>query len=368
MQSHRGKNISENCHASTLPPHSSDWQKIMRRSVQSAKDLPDTLPFSRANIERVIQQYPMRLNPYFLDVALASGPALLRQIMPDIQEIEDPHGLDDPLAEDAHMPVPHLTHRYPDRVLFCISSQCAVNCRFCTRKRKTGKWPSVEDQHLLEGIAYIRAHKEVTDVLLSGGDPLLLSDDKLAWILAMIKAVPHVDFIRIGTRVPGVLPQRITRDLADVIKQFHPVYLNCHFNHPDEFTPAVADALNRLADAGIPLGSQTVLLKDVNDDVEIIIRLMKRLLQCRVKPYYLLQADLTKGTAHFRTPVQKGLEIMKQLRGNISGLAIPLYVLDLPGGGGKIPLLPDYDVHEKNNQLFVRNGKGRQFIYPLTCA
>lgn len=349
---------------SDLNTISVDWIELLRQSIHTAENLPEEIAHKN-EIEQVIQTYPMRINSYFMEVALKSGSSLLKQIIPDILELEDPDGMDDPLAEDSNSPTPHLTHRYPDRVLFCISTECAVNCRFCTRKRKTGKWQAVEDKHILEGIQYICQHKEVTDVLLSGGDPLLLSDQRLEWILQMVKDISHVDFIRIGTRVPGVLPQRITPQLVTMLQKYHPLYINCHFNHPDEITTEVRQVLNQLADAGIPLGSQTVLLKGINDDSETIVQLMKLLLRCRVKPYYLLQGDLTKGTSHFRTTVETGLEIMKALRGNISGLAIPQYVIDLPGGGGKIPLLPDYDVHIIDNKLYIKNGKGKQYVYPL---
>lgn len=354
-------------HIVELNHGTANWSEILKQSITSVNDLSQEIP-NKNEIKPIADLYPMKVNPYFMAVALKAGPPLLKQIIPDLPELEDPDGLEDPLAEDSNSPTPHLTHRYPDRVLFCISSECAVHCRFCTRKRKTGKWQPIQDAHILKGVEYIRGHKEVTDVLLSGGDPLLLSDQKLEWILKMIREIPHVDFIRIGSRVPGVLPQRITIELVEMIQKYHPVYMNCHFNHPDEITSEVVHALNRLANAGIPLGSQTVLLKGVNDSSQVIAKLMKQLLRYRVKPYYLLQGDLTIGTFHFRTTVQKGLEIMKELRGNISGLAIPQYVIDLPGGGGKIPLLPDYEVHEMDQKLFIKNGQGKQFVYPLNYS
>ncbi|MBW2466711.1 MAG: KamA family radical SAM protein, partial [Deltaproteobacteria bacterium] len=265
--------------------------------------------------------------------------------------------------EENLRPVPNLVQKDPDLALFLVNNQCGVYCRFCTRKRKVG----TEQMHIsLEtinaGLEYLRETSSVKDVLVSGGDPLLLEDDRLEFILASLRAIQHITIIRIGSRVPCTLPMRITEKLASMIKRYHPVYINTHFNHPDEITSEASEACNRLADAGIPLGSQTVLLKDVNDDPEIIKQLMYKLLQIRVKPYYLFQTDMTRGTNHFRTPIEKGLEIMQALIGHVSGLAVPTYALDAPGGGGKIPLQPNY-VQHLGRQLIFQNYCGETCFY-----
>jgi lysine 2,3-aminomutase len=307
----------------------------------------------------------MRINPYYLGLIKRPGDPLWKQVVPDEKELMDTEGMEDPLAEEKYSPVPNVTHRYPDRVLFLVSNQCAVHCRFCTRKRKIGRQFAVTDTTLREGIAYIRFHREVRDVLISGGDPLLLEDEQLAGILAALRAIPHVEIIRIGTRVPCALPQRVTRRLVKTLRRFHPLYINTHFNHPDEITPEAAQACALLSDAGIPLGCQTVLLKGVNDDPAVMQQLLRKLLCIRVRPYYIHQMDLARGTGHFRTSLAKGLSIMEALRGHVSGLCIPQYVIDLPGGGGKIPLLPEYVLGEKNGNLLVRNFQGKIFSYPL---
>ena len=273
----------------------------------------------------------------------------------------------DPLHEDADTPVPGLVHRYPDRVLFLVTGVCPVYCRYCTRSRMVGskggeykfnvkQWESALD--------YIRRHSEIRDVLLSGGDPLTIGDEKLEWLLSRLRAISHVQIIRIGTKSPVVLPQRITTGLLRVIKKYHPVWMSIHFTHPDELTPEVADACARLANAGIPLGSQTVLLKGINDTIETMTSLYQGLLKNRVKPYYLYQCDPVAGTSHFRTPVVKGLEIISGLRGFTSGYAVPHYVIDAPGGGGKIPLLPDSVVGREDGHLLLKNFEGNIYQYP----
>ncbi len=265
-----------------------------------------------------------------------------RQMVPDAAELKEDTGEADPLLEDEDSPVPSIVHRYPDRCLFLVSHSCASYCRFCTRKRKVGDPSKIHPRYIEDGLDYIRSHTELRDVVISGGDPLMLSDRRLEAIVKSVRAIPHIEIIRIGTRMPCVLPQRITEKLVAMLKKYHPLYMNVHFNHPDEITPESSRALNLLADAGIPLGNQTVLLKGVNDDPLVMRRLMQKLLAVRVRPYYIYQADYVSGTEHLRTTVEKGLEIMENLRGWTSGLAVPYYCIDAPGGGGKIPVLPKY--------------------------
>ncbi|NLA74329.1 MAG: KamA family radical SAM protein, partial [Deltaproteobacteria bacterium] len=283
----------------------------------------------------------MLLNQYYFDV-IRSDTRILKQAIPDIREISCDKGYTDPLDEENLSPVPGLTHKYPDRVLFLVSGRCAMYCRFCNRKRKVGHPSMVTEESIKEGLRYIRATKTIRDVLLSGGDPLLLSNEMLDSILSKLKAISHVEIIRIGSRVPCTLPQRITPGLLDVLKKYHPLYINTHFNHPAEVTPESSLACGMIADAGIPIGCQTVLLKGINDDIETISDLMRRLIAIRVKPYYLFQADLVRGTSHFWTPLNKGIEIMAGLQGNISGIGVPRFMIDLPHGGGKIPVSPEY--------------------------
>jgi lysine 2,3-aminomutase len=272
-----------------------------------------------------------------------TGMPLWKQAVPDMRELEDAVGLIDPLDEENLSPVPYLVHKYPDRALFLVCSECAMYCRFCTRKRKVGKAEMViNDETIAAGLEYLRKTPMITDVLLSGGDPLMLSDSRLERILKALRAIPSIATIRIGTRIPCTLPMRVTSRLAAMLKKYHPLYINTHFNHPAEITPEATLACTRLANVGIPLGCQTVLLRGINDSPEIIRQLMYRLLQIRVKPYYLFQADLTRGTSHFRTTINTGLDIMRHLIGHTSGMAVPTYALDAPGGGGKIPLTPDY--------------------------
>jgi lysine 2,3-aminomutase len=314
------------------------WRDILSGSLTSAVPLEAYPPAaSPGEIERVVERYPMRINPYYLGLIKGKGDPIYNQCVPDIREITDTRGYEDPLQEEGFSPVPGLTHKYPDRVLFLVSNECAVYCRFCNRKRKVGRPSVVTKETIKEGLAYIRKSPGVRDVLLSGGDPLLLPDEKLHRILTELRSVSHVEVIRIGTRVPCTLPQRITPDLAELLRGFHPLYISTHFNHPREITPEAALACARLADAGIPLGCQTVLLKGVNDNEEVLRRLMRKLLLIRVQPYYLFQADLTRGTAHFWTTLRDSLEIVKKLRESISGPAMPHFVVDLPEGGGKVP-------------------------------
>jgi lysine 2,3-aminomutase len=265
----------------------------------------------------------------------------------------------DPLHEDKDSPVKGITHRYPDRVLFLISNRCAMYCRHCTRKRKVGDPDHIPSkEQILSGIEYIKNNRKIRDVLLSGGDPLMLPDEFLDWILTELKNIPHIEVIRIGSRVPVVLPYRVTNKLVNVLKKHHPLWLNTHFNHPRELTFSAQEALRKLADAGIPLGNQSVLLSGVNDCPQIIKKLNQKLVQNRVRPYYLFQCDLSEGLTHFRTPIGKGIEIMESLIGHTSGFAVPTFVVDAPGGGGKIPIMPNYIISWSTNKTILRNYEG----------
>jgi lysine 2,3-aminomutase len=311
---------------------------------------------------------PFAITPYFMGQVwpLDPGHPIRRSVVPTLHELSRMGcEADDPLGEDHHSPVPGLVHRYPDRVLLLASDQCAAYCRYCTRSRLVGKGHMKPDRGRLEkAFEYIAATPAVRDVLLSGGDPLTLPDEKLDWILGRLRAIPHVEILRVGTKVPVVLPQRVTRDLTRVLRKHHPLLASIHFTHPAECTPEVERACTRLADAGIPLGSQTVLLRGINDDVETMRMLVHRLLRMRVRPYYLYQCDPIPGSGHFRTPVGRGLEIIRGLRGFTSGYAVPTFVVDAPGGGGKIPLMPDYTRGHDGDDLLLGNYEGREFRYP----
>ncbi|MDZ7830845.1 MAG: KamA family radical SAM protein [Desulfobacterales bacterium] len=346
--------------------NASDWRTLLAESITSADRLAGHLSVDPDAVRRVVQKYPMRINPYFLSVIQSAGAPLWRQAVPDLAELdEDPALLPDPLAEEPQSPVPHLIHRYPDRVVFMISNQCAMYCRHCMRKRGTGKNQRITRESVGQGLDYIRQQTAIKEVILSGGDPLLVSDEWLAEILTDLKHIGHVDLIRIHSRAPCTLPQRITPALVSLLAEYAPLYLNVQFNHPSEMTPEAAAACRRLADAGIPLGSQTVLLKGVNDDAETMMQLMRMLLRNRIRPYYLHHADPVEGTRHFRTSIADGLHIMRELRGRISGMGVPQYMIDLPGGGGKIPLLPEYIKQIREDSLLVKNYDGVVFEYPL---
>ena len=347
------------------------WQKLLSQSAVKVEDLPFT-PESeeyRIKLRKVAELYPIRINSYFLDQIKEVNDPLWKQVVPTLEELDDllsdeEELVADPLREEDDMPVPELVHRYPDRTLLMVNNQCPIICRFCTRKRKIGFPGIVTRETLRQGIEYIREHEEIRDVILSGGDPLLVPDKELDRILSELRSIPHLEIIRIGSRVPGTLPQRITEELCSILKKYHPLYLNLHFNHPAELTPEVQKACNMLADAGLPLGSQTVLLKGVNDDSKIMKELFHKLLQVRIKPYYLFQADMTQGTDHFRTDVQKGLDIIKDLQGFTSGMAVPYYVIDTPGGGGKVRLLPDTVIKHDGDEVIVKNFEGKIYRYP----
>ena len=339
------------------------WQQSLQDAVTSADQLAEYFDFDPRPLAAVAAKYPMRITPYYLRLIEQVGDPIWKQCVPDLHELAE-DGLDDPLAEEKFSPVPAIVHRYPDRVIFYVSGTCASYCRFCTRKRKVGcPDMALSFRELRQGIDYIAANSQIRDVIFSGGDPLVLPDSVLQDLLARVHAIPHVEIIRIGTRVPVTLPERITDRLCDMLKKFQPLYVNTHFNHPRELTRQATEACARLVDAGIVLGNQTVLLRGVNDRPEIISELFRGLLKMRVRPYYLHQMDLTRGTGHFRTPVKTGMEIMKSLRGPVSGLASPHYIIDLPGGKGKVSLLPQH-IKKEGDTLLIRTADGEVVEYP----
>ncbi|HWH51828.1 MAG TPA: KamA family radical SAM protein, partial [Gemmatimonadaceae bacterium] len=291
------------------------------------------------------------------------GDPMWQQYVPTTQELDIVDGVIDSLDEDGDSPVPNITHRYPDRVLFLVSPVCATYCRFCTRRRKVGDPEKIPLNQYESAFAYIREHTEIRDVIMSGGDPMMLSDRRLEYLFQRLREIPHVEIIRLGSRITSHLPSRITPEFCEMVKKYHPVYMNTHFNHPSELTPESVAALGRLADAGVPLGCQTVLLRGVNDQPAIMLELMQKLLKARVRPYYIYMADQVAGGEHFRTTVEKGLEIVKALRGWTSGLAVPHFVIDAPGGGGKVPLLPEYVEEINEDEVIFRNYEGRRFVY-----
>ncbi|MDA8125077.1 MAG: KamA family radical SAM protein [Deltaproteobacteria bacterium] len=354
------------------PKEWQDWHWQLRNRIRDVETLGAMLRLSedeRHAMSGQASSLPLAITPYYASLLDPWNPkqALRRTVVPTVHEQFRSSGeADDPLHEEQDSPVPGIVHRYPDRLLFLVTGNCSTYCRYCTRSRMVGH----QGNHCLNtdqwerGLAYIAAHPEVRDVLLSGGDPLTLADEQLEWLLLRLRQIPHVQLIRIGTKVPIVLPQRITPALVKMLKRYHPLWISIHAAHPDELTAETARACTRLADAGIPLGSQTVLLAGINDDVETMRRLVQGLLMIRVKPYYLYQCDPIPGSSHFRTPVAKGLEIIRGLRGFTTGYAVPTYVIDAPGGGGKIPLLPEYAEGREDGDLLLRNYEGRVFRYP----
>ena len=349
--------------------HDPKWQ--LRNRVDTLEELERRLNLTdveRAGVLLAGHKLAMSITPHFFNLIDRDDPdcPIRRQIIPRIEEgWNAPEELADPCGEDSHMPVPGLVHRYPDRVLFLVTDRCASYCRYCTRSRVVS---GVGEQHLETqweaAFRYLENTPQVRDVLLSGGDPLLFSDEKLDRILTRLRAIPHIQFLRIGSRIPIFLPQRITPELCAMLKKHHPLFISIHSNHPRELTSEVRDALGRLADAGIPLGNQSVLLRGVNDSVEIQKALVHKLLMCRVRPYYLYQCDLINGSSHLRTSVAEGVEIIEGLRGHTTGYAIPQFVIDGPGGGGKIPINPNYIVETSPGRVTLRNFEGRIFDYP----
>jgi len=348
-----------------------DWHWQVANRVRTAERLQTMLLLSqeeRQALQSGETKLPMAVTPYYLSLIPPDDPGhpLRRAVIPTVHEfIRGPGEGDDPLGEEAQSPVPGLVHRYPDRVLFLVHDFCSTYCRYCTRSRVVGHGSVRPERSRFERILnYIRSNPSIRDVILSGGDPLLLSDDRLEWLLNQLRLIPHVEVIRIGTKIPAVLPQRVTKRLVSIIKRYHPVWMSLHFMHPDECTAESQKACAMLADGGIPLGSQTVLLSGINDEVETMKRLVQNLMKMRVRPYYLYQCDPISGSAHFRTPVEKGLEIIRGLRGFTSGYAVPTYVIDAPGGGGKIPLMPEAVVGRSGDDLVLRNYERKCYRYP----
>ena len=317
----------------------------------------------KRKLEKTIRKFPLSITPYYaslIEKANYRNDPIFKQAFPNPAELEiSKTDMKDPLHEDKDSPTKGITHRYPDRILFLVSNRCAMYCRHCTRKRKVGDPDHIPSkQQIIAGLHYIQDNRQIRDVLLSGGDPLMLPDDYLDWILTELNSISHVEVVRIGSRIPVVLPYRITDELVQMLKKHHPLWLNTQFNHPRELTLSSREALRKLADAGIPLGNQSVLLAGVNDCSQIMKKLNQKLVQNRVRPYYLFQCDLSEGLTHFRTPIGKGIEIMESLIGHTSGFAVPKYVIDAPGGGGKIPVMPNYIVSWSTNKVVLRNYEG----------
>lgn len=349
-----------------------DWHWQLSHAIRDVDTLAPMINLSENERQAMMHHsgsLPVAITPYYASLINPHDPSapLRRCVVPVVDECLRTAGEEeDPLCEDNDSPVPGIVHRYPDRVLFLVTDVCSTYCRYCTRSRIIGR----KNQHFIDyakwekAIEYIANNQNVRDVLLSGGDPLTMSDEKLEWLLSRLHKIPHVELIRIGTKVPVVLPQRITPALTAMLRKYHPLWMSLHVTHPDELTPEMSGACIRLADAGIPLGSQTVLLSGINDNVSTMARLVHGLLQIRVRPYYLYQCDPIPGSSHFRTPISKGLEIIQGLRGHTTGYAVPTYVVDAPGGGGKIPLLPEYAIGWDKGDLLLRNYEGNVYRYP----
>ncbi len=342
-----------------------DWHWQLRNRITDFKTLKKyikLLPEEEAVANTKSFSFRMAITPYYLSLIDAKNPndPVRLQSIPRIAESKlDPFDMPDPLHEDADAPVPGMTHRYPDRVLLLLTDQCGMYCRHCTRRRKAGETDApMPRENVEKAFQYIEAHKEVRDVILSGGDPLTLGDERLDEVLERLSKIKHVDIVRIGSRLPVVLPQRITEGLLRVLKKYKFVWLNTHFNHPREITPTSTAALAKLAEAGVVLGNQSVLLKGINDNVDVMKQLVHSLVKNRVRPYYIYQCDLSEGISHFRTPVSKGIEIIESLRGHTSGLCVPTYVVDAPGGGGKIPVMPNYIISQMPGRTILRNYEG----------
>ena len=349
--------------------NSHTWQ--LKNRITTLRQLEEHLVLSEDERNGVIlsgTKLAMAITPHFFNLIDRDDPEcpIRKQVIPRVEEtLTSPYEMSDPCGEDSHMPVPGLVHRYPDRVLFLVTDRCASYCRYCTRSRVVSGVGEQELETDYEAaFRYLEKHTEVRDVLLSGGDPLLFSDNKLEKLLSRLRRIPHIEFLRIGSRVPIFLPQRITPQLCGMLQKYHPLFMSIHVNHPRELTLEVKEALERLADHGVPLGNQSVLLKGVNDDLEIMKTLMHKLLMCRVRPYYLYQLDLIQGSSHLEAPVEAGIKIIEGLRGHTTGYAVPQYVIDAPGGGGKVPINPDYVLQRNSERTLIRNFEGRTFEYP----
>ncbi len=345
-----------------------DWRWQLRHRLSTPEEIAQVISLT-PDEERALRtpgHFRVALPPYVADLMDPLDPTcpIRRQVIPTMAELAPaPEQSEDPLGEEAHSPVPGLVHRYPDRVLLLVTTQCAAYCRFCTRSRLVGDPHAHPGREHAQQLAYIARNPQVRDVLVSGGDPLLLPTPVLEEVLQGLRAIPHVEVIRIGSRVPIFLPQRVTPELVEMLRRYHPLWMNVHVNHPKELTPTAAVALARLADAGIPLGSQTVLLAGINDCPSLMMELFRQLVRHRVRPYYLYQCDMVQGAGHFRTPVAKGIEIMEALRGHTSGFALPTFTIDAPGGGGKVPILPTYLLSMSDRFVVVRNYEGMVSTY-----
>lgn len=358
---------------STQKPSSSDdaWRQQLKNRLVKLEDVEKIINLTVSEKRAICYsqgRLKMAITPYFASLMDKSNPncPIRKQVIPSIEEFQTSvTELSDPCGEEHDTVAPGVVHRYPDRVLLLITDACAVYCRHCTRRRIVGSSEAtLSDEEFEEAIDYIKGNKNIRDVLVSGGDPLVLSDEKLDEVIGRIRKIPHVEIIRIGTRVPVVMPQRITENLCATLKKYHPIFISIHFNHPKEISQEVRVACEMLADSGFPLGSQTVLLRGVNDKPSIMIELMHELLKIRVRPYYIYQCDLAPGTNHFRTPVSTGIRIIESLRGHTTGYAVPTFVIDAPGGGGKIPVNPDYVVSKSRKAVILKNYQGKVFIYP----
>lgn len=349
-----------------------DWKWQLRNSIRSIKRLSDFINPAADEIFSGLEnrsRLPIRITPYYMSLIDRNDPlqSIRRTVVPSFSELSTMNGeSSDPLCEHNDSPVPNIVHRYPDRALFLVTGICSSYCRYCTRSHFVAKEERQQYgyKNMEPAFQYIQDHKEIRDVVVSGGDPLILSDASIDRILCRLRRIPHVEIVRIGTKVPVVLPQRITDGLISVFRKYHPLWMSIHFTHPYELTCEVKQACERLADAGMPLGSQTVLLKGINDSVEILKELYHGLLKIRVRPYYLYQCDPVPGSARYRTSVEKGIEIIRGLRGHTSGYAVPHFVIDAPGGGGKIPLLPEYFIGKEGNNVYLRNFEGITYVYP----
>jgi len=347
-----------------------NWQWQLQNCISTIEELKKIVKISREEelqIKKSLDIFPMSITPYYASLMDKNDKQcpIRMQAIPSVEELQTSSSdMEDPLSEEFDSPVPGLTHRYPDRVLLLVTNECSVYCRHCTRKRKVGdNEAAVKMSTIMKGIEYIRSHQNIRDVLISGGDPFLLKTSVLEKIISEIRRIPHVEVIRIGTRTPVVLPMRIDKELVDMLKKYHPIWVNTHFNHPREITPESQKALAMLIDSGIPLGNQSVLLRGINDCPYIMKELVHKLVQNRVRPYYLYQCDLSRGIEHFRTPISKGIEILENLIGHTSGFSVPTFVVDAPGGGGKIPLQPNYLLSYSNRKTILRNYEGVISVY-----
>ncbi|MDO4792850.1 MAG: lysine 2,3-aminomutase [Filifactor alocis] len=342
-----------------------DWKWQVKNRIETVEDLKKLVPLTPEEEEganKTLQSLRMAITPYYLSLIDINDPddPVRKQAVPlELETHRSAADIEDPLHEDTDSPVPGLTHRYPDRVLMLITDQCSMYCRHCTRRRFAGQQDSaVPVSQIDKCIEYVRNTPQVRDVLLSGGDALLMSDERLEYIISELRKIPHVEIVRIGSRTPVVMPQRITPELCAMLKKYHPIWLNTHFNHPNEITEESARACEMLADAGVPLGNQSVLLRGVNDCPSLMMKLVHELVKIRVRPYYIYVCDLSLGLEHFRTPVSKGIEIIESLRGHTSGFCVPTFVVDAPGGGGKTPVMPNYIVSQSHNRVVLRNFEG----------